>query len=247
MIAVYQAQGQPRKALNLVQQEAKTTPSLPIRKLLATTAVQAGDLDLAISTAQTIAHDFPQDPSQLIFIGQLQVQKGELPQAVASFAKARELAPSDALTAANYGLALMQAGRANEGIAALRQSVKLQPDSPVLMNNLAWHLAEAGTSLDEAQALAQKAVQIEPSNSASNDTLGIVYLKAGKMDNALQIFQGLARKEPGSPTYRIHLARALIGLGRQQEARTELKAANANRPSPTEAEEIHRLITSLPN
>jgi Flp pilus assembly protein TadD len=181
----------------------------------------------------------------VVFIGQLQEQKGQLDQAIASFDKARQLAPKDGLVVAHCGLALMQAGRTQEGIAALRESVKLQPDMPVLMNNLAWHLAEVGANLDEAQALAQHAVQIDPSNSAFSDTLGVVYLKAGKSDNALQVLQVLVRKEPNSPTYRVHLARALIGLGQQQKARTELDVATRNHPSPAESEEIQKLLASL--
>lgn len=245
LVAVYQAQGQARKALDLVQQEAKRATDVQVRTLLASTAAQAGDLDLALSTAQAIAHDFPQDPNHLVFIGQLQERKGQIDQAIATFDKARQLAPKDAMVIAHYGLALMQAGRTQEGIASLRESVKLQPDTPVLMNNLAWHIAEAGANLDEALALAQHAVQLEPSNSAFNDTLGVVYLKAGKPDNALQVLQAVVRKEPNAATYRIHLARALIGLGQHQKARTELDAATRNRPSRGETEEIQKLLASL--
>ena len=245
LVAVYQAQGQARKALDLVQQEAKHTTDVQVRTLLASTAAQAGDLDLALSTAQAIAHDYPQDTDNLVFIGQLQHQKGQIDQAIASFDKARQLAPKDAMLVAHYGLALMQAGRTREGIAALRESVKLQPGTPVLLNNLAWNLAEAGANLDEALALAQRAVQFEPANPAFNDTLGMVYLKAGKPDSALQVLQGLVRKEPDSPTYRIHLARALIVLGQQPKARTELDAATRNRPTPAESDEIRKLLPSL--
>ena len=245
LVAVYQVQGQDRKALDLVQQEAKRTTDVQVRSLLAINAAQAGDVDLALSTAQALVHDFPGNPDNLVFAGQLQERKGQMDQAIASYQQARQLAPKDALVVAHYGLALMQAGRAQEGIAALRESVKLQPDMPVLMNNLAWNLAETGANLDEALALAQRAVQLEASNPAFNDTLGMVYLKTGKLDSALQVLQMLVRKEPNSPTYRVHLARALIGLGQQPKARTELDAAARNHPSPEESAEIRKLLATL--
>jgi tetratricopeptide (TPR) repeat protein len=246
LVAVYQSQGHARKALDLVQQESGRSTDLQVRNLLASAAARAGDIDLALSTAQAIVQDFPRDAGQLVFIGQLQQQKGQLDQAIVTFDKARQLAPKDAILAARYGLALMQANRGAEGLAALRESVKLQPDLPVLTNNLAWHLAEAGANLDEAQALAERAVQKEPANSTFSDTLGLVYLKAGKADHALPILQGVVRKDPDSPTYRLHLARTLIALGQQQKARTELDAATRNRPSPAESREIQQLLDSLP-
>ncbi len=245
LVNVYQAQGQSRRALDLVQQESKRTKDLQVRTLLATTAAQSGDLDLALSTAQAILNDFPQDPKNLVFIGQLQEQNGQMEQAIAQYDRARQLAPKDALVVARYGLACINTGRTQDGIAALRESVKLQPDSPLLMNNLAWYLAVAGTNLDEAQLLAQRAAQKEPANSTFSDTLGVVYLKAGKPDNAIQVLQALVRKEPASPTYRLHLARALISLGHNQDARTELAKAGSSRPSPAESKEIQQQLALL--
>uniref|UniRef100_Q01XI3 Tetratricopeptide TPR_2 repeat protein n=1 Tax=Solibacter usitatus (strain Ellin6076) TaxID=234267 RepID=Q01XI3_SOLUE len=245
LVVVYQAQGQSRKALDLVQQESKRTNDIQVRTLLATTAAQAGDLDLALSTAQAILNDIPQDPKNLIFMGQLLEQKGQMEQAIVQYDRARQLAPKDGLVAARYGLALVNTGRTRDGIAALRESVRLQPESPLLMNNLAWYLAVAGTNLDEAQSLAQRAAQKEPANSTFSDTLGVVFLKAGKADNAIQILQALVRKEPASPTYRLHLAWALISLGHTQDARTELTKAGSSRPSPAEAKEIQQQLALL--
>ena len=56
------------------------------------------------------------------------------------------------------------------------------------MNNLAFLLAETGESLDEALKLARQAVGKEPNNPAFLDTLGFVYLKRDKNDDAIDIF-----------------------------------------------------------
>ena len=72
------------------------------------------------------------------------------------------------------------------------------------MNNLAFLLAETGDSLDDVLKLAWQAVSKEPNNPALLDTLGYVYLKRDKNDNALEIFNKLIRTFPDDPTCAYH-------------------------------------------
>jgi tetratricopeptide (TPR) repeat protein len=238
-------QNQPQKALALVEQDAKRFNRLDLRVLLASIAVQAGNLDLALATAVRVAADFPQNPDHLIFVGQLYLRKGQLDLALASFAQAQKIAPGNSLADAHLADALAQAGRYTEAIAAARQGLKNNPDDASQLNNLAWYLASADTSLDEAATLAQRAVQNDPSNAGFGDTLGVVYLKSKKLDSAARCFQESILREPGNPTYRKHLAMVWIALGNRGNARTELETALRSNPNADEAGEIRKLLLPL--
>jgi tetratricopeptide (TPR) repeat protein len=244
LVAVYFAQGQPKKALALLQNEVAHSNDVQTRMLLATTAAQAGELDLALATVQDRAAGIPEDADHFLFIGDLYQRKGQLDSAIANFQKAQQVAPNNPLPPDHLAYALAQAGRYPEAIAAERQSLKLQPDNPLIMNGLAWYLAMAGTNLDEAAKLARQVTEKEPGNASFADTLGMVYLKSRKPTEAQQTFQGVVRKAPGNPTYHEHLAMAWIELGRHQQAKTELETALKYKPPALEAAEIHRLLDS---
>jgi predicted Zn-dependent protease len=90
--------------------------------------------------------------------------------------------------------------------------------------------------------LSQTAVKKEPENALFTDTLGMIYLKSGKADNALQLFRSLLRKYPKNPTFQLHTALTHKALGQQQEARDLLESARKNNPSETELKEIEAAL-----
>jgi predicted Zn-dependent protease len=110
------------------------------------------------------------------------------------------------------------------------------------MNALAWHMALAGRNLDEAATLEQRALRKDPTNSSFLDTSGMIFMKAGKLDEALGIFERLVTDHGNIPAYRTHLGEVLIQRGNRQRARTELEIALRNHPSSYEEEEIRRLL-----
>ena len=242
---LFLAQSQPRKALALVGDEAAGSADPQLKVLLITTAVQAGDPDLAVATARKLTVAFPDNPDYLMLLGDLYQRQGQLDPAIASFEQARAKANGNPAPVARLAEALSEAGRPDEAIDASRQALKRQPDDPFLMNALAWHLASAGKSLDEAASLAKLAMRKAPGNDSFIDTSGVIGLKSGKLDVALQTFQQLVLRQPASPVYRTHLATVLLAQGNQNRARTELETALRNRPSPAEEMEIRRLLKRI--
>lgn len=240
------ARGQGQNALALVKEESQRQPqSVDLRNLLAGTAAAIGDYDQALAVLTRLAADFPQNSDYLVRIAQISMRKGHSDQAVENLKKAVSITPEDPLALAQLSQALARDGKYQEAVEAARQGVKLRPEDPVLINNLAWNLALAGTNLDEAASLAQKAVTAAPRVSDYTDTLGMVYLKAKKTDEALQLFQALARKSAENAVYRYHLAMALHEKGRPREAKAELDAALRLNPPATDAAEIRKFQQSI--
>ncbi len=81
--------------------------------------------------------------------------------------------------------------------------------------------------------MAQRALQKEQGNADYRDTLGLVYLKKNMHDSAVQPLSSIFEKNPDNPTFRYHLAMALLGKGDKEQARKELETALTKKPSLT--------------
>ncbi len=118
------------------------------------------------------------------------------------------------------------ADRDNEQIEQIYQDMLAQsPDEPMLLNNLAWHYATTDTRLEEAITLARQSIEAEREPTYL-DTLGWLYYKTGRYDDALALFrEALELDTENAQTYLYHLGATLYELGRISEAREALRKA----------------------
>ena len=232
LVEVDAAQGEWIKALGLVNAELGKFPdALAVRELLASTALRARNLDLALQQYEQILQRGGENLEVLTELGQLYQRRHELSKSVAVLQKARNLAPDDWRTAARLGTVQQEAGLRSESRRSYEQAVRLGGDDADLWNNLAYLQAEMGSNLEDALTLARKAVAKEPSNSQYADTVGFIYLKKRDFASALQIFNKLSQRYPNEGGFRYHLALALVESGRKQEGERELRAAIAADPA----------------
>ena len=175
-------------------------------------------------------------------LGQLQGGKGDLQAAVADFQKARALAPQSAeplLALAESEERLGQTDAARQDYQAV---LKLDASNLVALNNLAFLTADHGGNLDEALRMITTASQKLPKQPNLSDTLGYVYLKQKKVGSALRVFGDLAQQYPGNATFRFHYGLALLESGSKEDARRELQAALAAKPSADLASKIKQAL-----
>jgi tetratricopeptide (TPR) repeat protein len=117
--------------------------------------------------------------------------------------------------------------RYEEAIPCYEEVLKRTPGNPLTLNNYAYLLAEANTRLDEAEAMANRALAAEPNNPVYLDTLGWIYYRQGRYQQAVQLLEQAVQDAPQEPELRYHLGMAYWRRGRLPEARVELrKAAN---------------------
>jgi len=114
-----------------------------------------------------------------------------------------------------------------------------------VLNNLAFVLCEHGGDLDDALTKAQRAKQLLPDLAEVSDTLGWIYLKKNLPDNALEIFRDLVNRQPNQPTFRYHLAMAMLQKGDKTHAKEELKKSLEANPSADERDKIQDLLNRL--
>ena len=110
------------------------------------------------------------------------------------------------------------------------------------MNGLAYVLAESGGSLSEALDLARRAQEKNPGDPHFSDTLGWIYLKQHSNQNGAIVFRVLTEKYPENPTFRYHLAMALLENGDRAAAKNELKTALSKSHSAEVRQEIETAL-----
>jgi Tfp pilus assembly protein PilF len=137
-----------------------------------------------------------------------------------------------------------------------RREYKLAEDSlsrslseqrtPETLNDLAWAVLMGGKS-EEAEALAKEALAKNNQLSAAWDTLGMIYLKQGKLDEARKALQQALNLLPNMPEFQVHLAEVEIQAKNYKSADELLQKAtpNADKMWTEEREKLQKLTREL--
>ena len=109
----------------------------------------------------------------------------------------------------------------------LRKAIELSSieEVPDAYNALGYLYAEQGIRLDEAETLVRRALKSTPTSGAYLDSLGLIYLKQGKLDAAIENLEQAVRYLPDEPEILGHLADAYLKKGLEQKALQTLEHA----------------------
>jgi serine/threonine protein kinase/Tfp pilus assembly protein PilF len=135
------------------------------------------------------------------------------PDAEREYKRAIELNPRYETAHQWYGSFLGDVGRYEEAIAELKRAVELDPLSLIINTNLADYLYVA-RRYDDAIEQYKKTIDIYPESRLPLNWLGIVYLKKGMLEEAVEIFE--------KTDYPL-LTSAYTALGKRDEALKILK------------------------
>ncbi len=236
-------------ALSMLTAEADKSPKrIDLQLSLATTAVLAGQYDLAVGRYQKVLEAL-QDPKAradvYLRMGETYRRKGDLAQSIAALNEAKKVMGDNPLVLSTLALSLDGMGQKTNARQIYESALKADPNNGVALNNLAYLLAEGGGDLDQALTFAQRAKQLLPNVGEVSDTLGLIYLRKNLSDNAIDIFKELVNREPGRSTYRYHLGMAFSQKGDRPRALSELQQALRQNPPQEEKQKIQQLMGRL--
>lgn len=112
-----------------------------------------------------------------------------------------------------YGSFLERAGRFDDAEAKLARAIELDPVDADALNYLGYSLADRNRRLDEALDLVHRALAIDPWNGAYLDSLGWVFFRMGRFEDALEPLERAAREFPNDTTVLDHLGDVRASLG----------------------------------
>jgi tetratricopeptide (TPR) repeat protein len=247
---VYIAQNRTDEAIQLLQAEAKKNPTrLDYRVAIGDVAMLAAKYDLALEQYLMVLKHVGADSNRAgdlyLHIGEAYLGKGEIDFSLIFLRQAKELLPRNGKVLGTLGLALASAGQKDAAALEYRAALDVDPNAGETLNNLAFLLADDGSDLDAALAYAQRAKQLLPNSLAVADTLGWVYLKNNKTEEAIVILHDVVQKDPAKSAYRYHLAVALEQKGDHSAAKKELMTALNDNPSKHEEQTIKELLQKV--
>ena len=129
-----------------------------------------------------------------------------------------------------FGAALERDGNMDRAAEMLLKAIELDPDHHMALNYLAYSWADRGLHLDRALELVRRALEKDAENAAYIDTLGWIYFRQGRFEEALAELRRAVELEPEEPEILDHYGDALHALGRTDEALPQWKRAFARQP-----------------
>jgi tetratricopeptide (TPR) repeat protein len=123
----------------------------------------------------------------------------------------------------------------------LQQSLDEFPDDAGALNDLGYLWADEGKHLHRALAMIEKAVAAEPKNSAYRDSLGWVYFRLGRDDDAITELKKATADEKTDPNVLEHLGDVYDHARKSNEALDAWKQALAGYEKDKDDEKIKQV------
>ncbi len=129
-----------------------------------------------------------------------------------------------------YMLSSFTLGRKGEVLDAAERAYRLWPNEPMTLNDLGYFLADYDVDIDRAESLIKRALELSTGSSTEasvTDSLGWVYYRQKKYEEAVIALQKAVKLAPGSAEIRYHLGCAYLDSGDDIRAEIEFKKALA--------------------
>jgi tetratricopeptide (TPR) repeat protein len=152
--------------------------------------------------------------------------------------------------AARYALGsfLDREARYDESETEFRRAMELRSGFAEVMNYLGYSLADRNERLPEALSLIQQALETDPWNGAYLDSLGWVYYRMGRFQEAQEPLERAAREFPNDPIVLEHLGDLYRRLEDLTAAKEAWRAALAAGPADPDGlrEKLEAMDTASP-
>ncbi|MCA1635658.1 MAG: tetratricopeptide repeat protein [Acidobacteria bacterium] len=230
-VNLLRTQGKRNEALEAVRAARQRFPDeIRLLRLEAFTLADLGRVDAALELIRPRLKGTPGDHDEYVIIASLLMNAGRGKEAIEAARKALEFAAPDEPDQTTNALLLLSSAQERAGDPkgseeTLRRILSKEPNNPTALNNLGYFLAERNERLPEALELVQRAVRAEPSNSSFLDSLGWIYFRLGKLQEAERYLSDAARRNPASNTIQEHLGDLFQRLGDPQKARSAWQKA----------------------
>jgi tetratricopeptide (TPR) repeat protein len=224
------------------------------RELLVEVLLESGDLESAGEACRPLLAAGSPSAATRRLAGMVAYRKGDLPGSISHLKEAIRLDPQDSQALSALGLAMLQSGNLQEAVVNLEEAVRLDPDSQAAVSNLAKVYQRLGRE-GEAQSALEKFRTLYDSKTTRQKVgplraKGMEAYDAGRLDEALEIFQEVLRLVPRDPQALAQAGSVLLAMQRLDEAQASLEQSLSILPESdftlTELARVRALKNDLP-
>jgi Flp pilus assembly protein TadD len=222
LLNILMVHNQTTHAISFLESQIKVNPLSPNLLLLYGTLLYNEDrFEDALTALRQVQSIAPDSPPAYLMEALVLKELGEFNEEVAKryrdIAHSKTVDPGSQMVLARL---LEMSGDIEGAKDAYRRVLELSPEFPAAANNLAWLMANDGNprNLNEAMNLAKTAKDKQPTDPNFADTLGWVHYKQGQYYVAALEFRHAIDKSPTTPVYHYHLALALAGQEKKEDA-----------------------------
>jgi len=196
-----------------------------LRMVLDAQLADSGEVDQSVNDIKAMLKGGPEDRDVYLRLGIVYTRAKRWKDAEDALAKADQLAtkPEDhAYSWFLLGDTYQREKKFDEAEAAFKKVLAATPPSDpqtaATLNYLGYMNADRGIKLDESLNYIKQALSFEPNNGAYLDSLGWVYFKLGKYDQAEEALNKAALHMSSDPTVQEHLGDLYQKTGRLKMA-----------------------------
>ncbi len=146
--------------------------------------------------------------------------------------------PEDVELLYHKGLVFEQMERRDDALVLMDRILRLDPKHPEALNYIAYTWAERGENLEEALGMALEAVALKADAGHIIDTLGWIYFRLGRFEEARVQLEKAVKHLPDDPLVRQHLGEIYLALGDDDHAREAFEKALELDPGNEEVLEL---------
>ncbi len=203
---------------------------------------QLGREEAAVEVLQALARDYPDLASVHTALGDVLRRQERFEEAITSYTAAIDrIDPGQSRYWFLFYARAISYERTDQWDAAeadFRHALDLEPDQPNVLNYLGYSLIEQNRDLDEALEMIQRAVEARPDNGYIVDSLGWVYFRLGRYEDAVAPMERAIALTPNDAILNDHLGDVYWMVGRYREAEFQWSRALSFDPDPADAERI---------
>jgi tetratricopeptide (TPR) repeat protein len=145
----------------------------------------------------------------------------------------------------NQGAARERKGKYAEAERLLKRAIDLHGGHASALNYLGYMLLETSNRYSESLGYIERAVALDPENGDYLDSLGWVYFKLNRLDEAEKQLRLALERTEESAVIHDHLGDVALGQGRPQEALQHWEAALENARGLDKPDKVREKIQSL--
>lgn len=172
---------------------------------LSSVFLEKNDFQSVVKILESALKSLPEDSRVNSILGIAYNRLGRNEDAIRVLEKARTLDPKDMNTISQLALIYDGMKMYAESDSLYEEALRLDPNNHLVLNNYGYSLSERGLQLQRALDMSKKAIEQQPENQSYLDTIGWVYFKLGKYNDAEKYIKKAIEKGNANPVLFEHL------------------------------------------